>query len=179
MARGVSFFMDAQDEIEFVRHALASPSVVLLPQSFRSNSLPEYRSLEDADAGKKQFSLLIWNKELASNLRVINAGDSGIRYASPDDELLISFQRSCIVDGYLTSGGISAEMYALNGSKTGFVFKGKQFESWYNKLARRIRNHYARDAKFGICIGLSAKAALERGEFQLARHMTSAGPILW
>jgi hypothetical protein len=53
----------------------------------------------------------------------------------------------------------------------------REFEQWYNKLARWIRRHYTRDPKYGDNIGPRAREAYENGTLALAEHLTPKGPV--
>ena len=162
--------------MEFVRFVLESPGVVLLPQASNQNFLPEFRTLAEADANKKQFHLFFWNKLLNRNL-VPRQVAPEVFAPSYGDDLLVGFHRSSEWQKILLRGSISAEMHVLNRTAMKFVFKGAKFEKWYNKLARWIRSHYARDPKYGICIGPNAFRRLKRDEIDLAQFRTSGGVV--
>jgi hypothetical protein len=73
------------------------------------------------------------------------------------------------------AGELSAEMYALDRDSEQLVYKGKDFEQWYNSLSHWIRRHYGRDPKHGMYIGPCAQRMYERGEIQLAQALMEGG----
>lgn len=169
--------MDEKDELEFAEIVLSSPNVVFLPQVSNTNPLPEFRSLADANVLEHRLSLQIWNKMLTESLTIEQYAPNIFSTGCIGNDLLIGLSRSFSRGTILVAGEISAEMYSLDKISQQFVYKGKDFEKWYNKLARWIRNNYERDPKYGFCIGPSAKQALDRGKITLAQHMTLEGPI--
>jgi hypothetical protein len=65
---------------------------------------------------------------------------------------VIEFSRSVVrSDGYIAHGRIWAEMYRLEGDA--LVYKGKDFEAWYDHIARWLRRNFKRikgeDGYFG------------------------------
>lgn len=177
MGKSVSFFMDRDDEREFSTFVQSDESVVFIPQASDTFTLPEFRSPHEADRLTHKNALLIWNKRICEKLVVKQFAPNVFAADVGNNTPLIGFRRSSLHGTIRVAGELSAEMYALDSASSQLVHKGREFEQWYNRLSRWIRRHYARDPKYGICMGSGVRRAFELGQIQLAQHMTPNGPI--
>ena len=175
MAKGVRFFMDTQDEREFAESAIGDGTVVFIPQTSDRVPLPEFRRPEEANHLKHPTALELWNKAIIPRLSIRQYAPKIFGVDAGNNDPIIGFRRSFRYENILVAGELSGEMYALDKDRKQLVYKGKDFEQWYNSLARWIRRHYERDTKYGIYIGPSAQKMHERGEIQLAQAIMADG----
>ena len=168
--------MDAEDEREFAEFVLQDKNVVFIPQVSDTTPLLEFRYPAEANHLKHGTALRIWNKAICERLTLKQYAPNVFAADIGNNDPLIGFERSFFRVPILVAGQLSAEMYSLDAVRKQLVYKGKEFEQWYNKLARWIRRHYERE-KLGMYIGPSAHQAYERGEIRLADHMMTHGPI--
>jgi hypothetical protein len=177
MAKSVNFFMDSQDEHAFADFVVSDEKVVFIPQVSHDISPPEFRQLEQANTLKNPMALQIWNKSILPRLTLDQYAPGIFSANVSNNDPIIAFRRSFSQGNVLVAGELSAEMYSLHPSTKQLIFKGKDFEQWYNALARWVRRYYKREDKYGIYIGPSAIQAAKRGAIVLAQHLTAHGPI--
>ena len=176
MGKQIAFFMDKNDESEFSKFVLTTGNVVFAPATADTPTLPEFLCSEEANNQKNSFGLVIWNKAITDHLCLRQYGP-GIFAVDSANQSVIEFSRSFLHDKTLIAGRLWAEMNSFDKVNKQLVYKGSNFEKWYDSLARWIRRRYKRDPKYGISIGPSAHKAFEGCEIKIAQHLTVNGPI--
>jgi hypothetical protein len=168
MGKQVNFFMMGEDEQQFAEFILQDRRVVFVPEVAQSKPIPQFRSLEEADRTNYPQALLIWNRGIGRALTVKQYGAGNVRVDKANDAV-IEFHRSILHNGkVLVAGRIWAEMVKFDEDRIQTTYKGKDFERWFDSIARWLRTEYEREAKYGIYIGHQAKRLAETGQIQLA-----------
>jgi hypothetical protein len=160
MGRQVRFYMMTEDELAFLQFVCQDQDVVLLASS---SSTPRPEILENPPTSTQQRSelntIVIWNRDFPirdNDIRELRSAEyreeigayvetdeviySVNRSNAPVIEFSPSFVRSS--DRQLVKGRIWAEMYRLEGNA--LIHKGKDFESWYDRVARWLRRNFKR-----------------------------------
>jgi hypothetical protein len=156
------------DEYEFLQFACNSLSIVALTPTSHQPDLPIIQNpLVNLHSNTRLREVLLWNTTIPlqeedyrkSFLHEYDAAKGAYEetrnaqysieiFSAPVIQLNRSFIRS---DGLLAKGRIWAEMYRLVEDK--YVHKGKEFEQWYNSIARWLRRNLKRvdeiDGYFG------------------------------
>jgi len=148
MGKQVNFYMIEQDEAEFLDFALDHPDTVILgspslnPEPLVLDGLPQDRS-----AVYWRDEVLLWKPgyPLFIQPTVMKAGPHAGQKLFFVDELrssVVQFVRSILLpeENLLTRGRIWADMRRLEGDH--FVYKGQEFERWYDTMAAWIRKRY-------------------------------------
>jgi len=177
MGKQITFFMNSDDEREFVEFVGQNPSTVFIQTHGDRQHFTEFRYPEEMNLSNYLSSFWwIWNKEICGKLTVRQFKPDAFALDTEETSGLVQFHRSFPRGKVLLAGRLWAEMYALDRANQQLVYRGKEFEKWYDKLARWIRNRYTRDPKYGDYIGSGARAAYERGDVDIAEHWTPNGP---
>jgi hypothetical protein len=168
MGKQVRFYMLPEDERMFLEFVYQNRTVVLLDER---SSEPKLHILGKPPVAPQQRSdpgtILLWDttfpinesdiqkihlREYREEVGIYMETGQVVYYidksALPVIELNSSFIRP---DGSLAKGRIWAEMHQFR--ENIFVYKGKDFESWYNQLAKWLRRNFKRiegiDGYFG------------------------------
>jgi hypothetical protein len=159
MGKQVRFYMLAADEQAFLQFVCQNQAVRLLSED---SPEPRVQILEDPFTLFQRRSqleiILLWNtayplrdsdikksrlKAYSQELRgYVETGEVAYYVDSlhaPVIEFSPSFLRT---DGLLVKGRIWAEMRVWEGEV--LMYKGKEFEAWYDQLARWLRRHFSR-----------------------------------
>jgi len=148
MGKQVNFYMLEEDEQEFVEFVLSDGKTVILGAGSLQETPPILDRLPVED------SPLIWRNDvyfwrrgypLFTDYGVMKAGPlqgQGVYFVDSSQSSVIEFSRSLLLTdkNMLTRGRIWAEMRRLEGDR--FVYKGEEFEEWYDTIAAWIRKRY-------------------------------------
>jgi|MudIll2142460700_1097286.scaffolds.fasta_scaffold117727_1 hypothetical protein len=159
MGKQVRFYMLAADEQAFLQFVCQNQAVRLL--SARSSG-PKMQILEDPftlfqrrvqldiillwntafplrDSDIKEARLKAYSQELGDHVETGEVAYYVDRLHAPVIEFSPSFLRT---DSSLVKGRIWAEMHVWEGEV--LTYKGKEFEAWYDQLARWLRRKFCR-----------------------------------
>lgn len=158
MGKQVRFYMMPEDELAFLRFVCQDQNVVLLADS---SPTPELEIIKDLLSSPRQRSkletVLIWNKAFPlrdNDVREIHLteykGEIGafietgkvIYSVNTPSAYVVEFSPSFVRGSELVKGRIWANMYRLEGDA--LVYKGKDFESWYDRIAQWLRRNFKR-----------------------------------
>jgi len=148
MGKQVNFYMLEEDEQEFVEFVLSDGKTVILGAGSLQETPPILDRLPVED------SPLIWRNDvyfwrhgypLFTDYGVMKAGPlqgQGVYFVDSSQSSVIEFSRSLLLTdkNMLTRGRIWAEMRRLEGDR--FVYKGEEFEEWYDSIAQWLRKRY-------------------------------------
>lgn len=180
MGKQISFFMTAEDEREFAQFVREDPDTVFIARQARTSDVLEFSYPEEADRSERirySDTLLIWNKRICAKVTMRQYSPESFAVGDEMNKELIEFSRCFLHGRTIVAGRLYADMYSLDEAGKQLIRKGKEFERWYNKLARWIRRHYTRDPKYGNNIGPRAREAFESETLELAAFLTPKGPI--
>jgi hypothetical protein len=176
MGKQVTFFMLREDEQEFANFVLQDRRVVFLPSQFATKQIHVYRNLTEASQPQYPGTLLIWNRGIGGELVMHEYGPGNVRI-DKSNEPVIEFCRSFQHGTHLIAGRIWAEMQVFDPSQTQVIHKGKDFERWYDSVARWIRRHYEHETKYGMYIGPQANKQYKSGKLDIAQLLTKPRPV--
>lgn len=179
MGKQVNFYMLPEDEQLFLSKVQCNPNVVFLKSA--STDQPEIEvvdNLASVTGENGGFMFYIWNRLFEFHSEYIAPHkvkiydenipgyiDTGrISYSiSTIDAPIIEYSRSFIREGVLREGRIWAEMHPLvNGE---FVYKGAEFEKWYDDLAGWLRRNLKRLKERSSYIGAEALKWYQAGGY--------------
>ena len=170
MGRQVNFYMNAEDEGEFLDFVMKTGDVVLLPRiaasvPFEAVRMPP-RPTPEYPPGWPYF---LFNRSLSSNL--VTKLDKTTYYLDPLSSSVTEYSPSIIHGSILYPGRIWAQFTYLNEAKSN-IRKEPRFEQWYEAIAKWIKARYKQvtytakmtgeEVKLGIA-GPSALEFLEKG----------------
>ena len=177
MGKQVRFYMLPQDEYCFLQFICSKPNVVAMRPVYDE---PEVGILSDCYSVKSHPServILYWNTsfemkpEFVKHLRrkkyseeIADFLETGEEYYKVDtfNAPVIEHSRSFIrSDGRLSKGRIWAEMRQIENEK--FVYKGKEFEEWYDQVAYWIRRNFTSVKDLDAYVGTEALYWLNKG----------------
>ncbi len=150
MGKQVNFYMLEEDEQEFVEFVLGDGKTVLLGTAGFQEMPPvldrlpvEYSPLDPKD----WLTVFFWRPgyPLFTRYIVMKAGPlqgRGAYFVDAHRSSVIEFSRSLLrpEENVLTQGRIWAEMRYWEGEQ--LVYKGEEFEKWYDRIARWLRRRY-------------------------------------
>lgn len=150
MGKQVNFYMLEEDEKEFVEFVLSDRETIILGFGSLQERLPILDCLPVED------SFPVWRAQvyfwrhgypLFTRYGVMRAGPlqgQGVYLVDSSQSSVIEFSRSLLLpdENMLARGRIWAEMRRLEGDR--FVYKGEEFEEWYDSIASWIRKRYRR-----------------------------------
>lgn len=147
MGKQVNFYMLPKDEAEFMEALRARTEFIIIgsPSMTQTPTILDELPVED--------SPVVWRDTvylgrpgcaLFTRRVTMQAGPlqgKALYFIDGSDSSVVEFGR-CVLrdDGVLTRGRIWAEMRRLEGKH--FVYKGREFEEWYDSMAAWIRRHY-------------------------------------
>jgi hypothetical protein len=148
MGKQVNFYMLAEDEQEFIRFLTEEMGAVLLSPLSRAQSPTIIDTISlAADGAEYPGDLYLWREGFPVYVRpgVMKAGPlvgEEVFFVKEADSYVVEFVRSYLIPGrnLLTRGRIWAEMRQLEGDR--LVYKGEEFEKWYDSMAAWIRKRY-------------------------------------
>ena len=156
MGRQIRFYALPRDEQALLEFVHRDPDVVILGVPFLEREpriIDTLPSIESVELGWTE--VLLWNTRFPFAGDYVQIRNTNLWQPNKSDAPVIEFSRSCIRDEErLLRGRLWAEMYRLENEK--MVHKGKEFEKWYDRLARWIRRHYARLKDIDAYIGPDA-----------------------
>jgi hypothetical protein len=179
MGKQIRFFMTAEDECEFAQFVREDADSVFIARQTRTSDILEFFLPEQAERSepiRHKTALCIWNKRICGKVTMVQHSPESFAVRGINEEL-IEFSRCFLHGRTMVAGRLYADMYSLDEAGMQLIRKGKEYEKWYEKLARWIRRHYTRDPKYGNNIGPRAREAYERGSIELAEYLTPRGPI--
>lgn len=168
MGRQVRFYMLPEDERMFLQFVCREPTVVLLECI---SSKPELQvianPLDSLQPTTKMKKILLWNTIFPieqNDIQILRMRkydeEQGVYVETGEVRYSIDVLNAHVIeyipsfirdDGQLVQGRIWAEMYRLENDK--LVYKGTNFESWYDQVARWLRRNFKRakdiDGYFG------------------------------
>lgn len=147
MGKQVNFYMLEEDEAAFMEAARARAEIIIVGSASTS------KAPTILDQLPTEHSPVVWRNKvylgrpgwaLFTQRLVMQAGPlqgQGLYFIDESGSPVIEFSR-CILrpDGVLTRGRVWAEMRRLDGNH--FVYKGREFEAWYDSIAAWLRRHY-------------------------------------
>ncbi len=148
MGKQVNFYTLEEDEQEFVEFVLSDRKTVILG----AGSFQEMPPI--LDRLPVEHSPLIWRNKvffwrpdypLFTDYGVMKAGPlqgQGVYFVDGSKSSVIEFDRNLLFpdENMLTRGRIWADMRRLEGNE--FVYKGEEFEAWYDSIAKWLRKRY-------------------------------------
>jgi len=148
MGKQVNFYMLEKDEQEFVEFVLSDGRTVILGDASLEEMPPILNRLPVEDLPPiYRITVLFWRPgyPLFTRYGVMKAGPlqgQGVYFVDHLRSSVIEFSRSLLLPdkNLLTRGRIWAEMRRLEGDR--FVYKGEEFEEWYDTIAAWIRKRY-------------------------------------
>jgi hypothetical protein len=166
MGKQVNFFMLPSDEERFIAH-IYNLSGVIVPHVQHTEELKEVAvPLPASDIGrasemdivqKDAFDLVTFDRIEKQDIWLIN------EFKSP----VIQFRRSKVIDGKLLRGRIWAEMYDDGAfwpvPVNRIQYKGKEFERFYDSIARWIRRNFKLDPEWKMYLGDAASEWRDSG----------------
>jgi len=130
-----------EDEEEFVAYVLGQKKDVLMVAVPSETASPKIiKSLPASFSEGTWNSIYFWAKNINGRLKTKYIETQGYFLVDSSASPVIEFLGSFVKDNLLIRGRIWAEIKYLDGDK--LVYKGKEFENWFNALARWIRRHY-------------------------------------
>jgi len=148
MGKQVNFYMLEEDEKKFVEFVLSDGKTVILATDslqetpYILNHLPE----EDSPPIYR-IQVLFWRPGYPLFIKSVVMKEGPLQgkvvyYVDRLQSSVIEFSRSLLRpdENLLTRGRIWAEMRRLEGDR--FVYKGEEFEEWYDTIAAWIRRRY-------------------------------------
>ena len=168
MGKQVNFYMLGADEQDFIRFVLGDSRVVLLGTPSFTDSPRILNELPSEYSPELDYAVYLWRQGDPLFLRhTVMIGGPLIgreAYFVDSDSSVIEFIRSRLFaeDHVITRGRIWADMQRLEHGA--FVYKGEEFEKWYDGLAAWIRKHYRKiGARPYTYIGPEAFTLYEQG----------------
>ncbi len=161
MGRQINFYMLPEDEEEFVDYVLGQKKDVLMVAVPSETVSPKI--IENLPAPFSEVTwnpIYFWAKNINGRLKTEYIETQGYFLVDSSTSPVIEFTRSFVQDNLLIRGRIWAEIKYLDGDK--LVYKGKEFENWFNALTRWIRRHYQKISDWEY-VGLSAAEWHRRG----------------
>ena len=140
MGRQINFYMLPEDEEEFISYALQRKGVVMIADPFESKSPNIISRLPEPFSKPFWHSVYFWNKNINGKLETKYIEKQGYFLIDSLMSSVIEFSRSFTRDNILVRGRIWAQLKYWKGHE--IVSKGKDFENWFNAIARWIRKHY-------------------------------------
>jgi len=148
MGEQVNFYMLEEDEQEFVEFVLSDGKTVILGDASLQEIPPILDCLPVEDSPPLwRNTVLFWRRgyPLFTRYGVMKAGPlqgQGVYLVDLFRSSVIEFTRSLLLpdENILTRGRIWAEMCRPEGDR--FVYKGEEFEKWYDTIAAWIRKRY-------------------------------------
>lgn len=139
MRSSIEFFMDKEDEKEFISFVLSFPNTCLIPHFSKSKEFPQITNIDDLR--KEEWIYFIWNKEILSKLDLEPTLSRPGEFTFATVHSLIQFIRSRPQDSALESGRIALATTDLLGK---FYNKptSKNIEGFYNNLRNWIKKRY-------------------------------------
>lgn len=146
MGKQVNFYMLGEDEERFASYLLDQAGAVLIGAGSLDGGVPFLKQLPTQDAPP------VWRDDLflarpgypvLMRRGIMRAGPlqgQEVFLVDGSNSSVIEFTRSRLVGERLTRGRIWAEMTRLQGDR--LVYKGEEFEKWYDRIAGWIRRHY-------------------------------------
>lgn len=148
MGKQVNYYMGEEDETEFARFVFGLADTVILGTPSEEATPPVFHSLPPDDAPIIYLDqVFLWRAgyPLFTDYMVMRGGPlkgQGVYFIEESRSSVIEFSRSVLLpeENLLTRGRIWADMHRLEGDH--FVYKGEEFEKWYDSIAAWIRRRY-------------------------------------
>jgi len=145
MGRQINFYMLPEYEKEFISYVLQRKNVAMITVSFESKSPNIISSLPEPFSEPFWRSIYFWDKNIDGKLETKYIEKHGYFLIDSLMSSVIEFSRSFIRDNFLVRGRIWAQLKYWKGNE--IVSKGKDFENWFNAIARWIRKHYQKTSE--------------------------------
>jgi len=142
MGKQINFYMLPEDEKKFIAYVLQRNNVVMITAPFESKSPNIISSLPEPFSEPFWRSIYFWDKNVNGKLETKYIEKQGYFLIDALMSSVIEFSRSFMRDNFLVRGRIWAQPKYWKGDE--IVFKGKNFENWFNAVTRWIRKHYQR-----------------------------------
>lgn len=138
MGRQINFYMLPEDEKEFISDVLQRKDVVMIAEPFESKFPNIISSLPEPFSKPFWHSIYFWT--INGKLETKYIEKQGYFLIDSLTSPVIEFSRSFMRDNLLVRGRIRAQLQYWKSNE--IVSKGKEFENWFNAIARWIRKHY-------------------------------------
>lgn len=146
MGKQVNFYLLGADEQDFIHFVLGDSRVLFLGTPSFADSPRILNDLPSEYLPELDYDVYLWRQGDPLFLRhtIMTGGPLTGRevYFVDSDSSVIEFSRSRLFaeERFITRGRIWADMQRLENGV--FVYKGEEFEKWYDGLAAWIRKHY-------------------------------------
>ncbi len=156
MGKQVRFYMMPEDELAFLQFVCQDQNVSLLASSSPTPELQVIKNLLSSPQQRSELvTILLWNKafpigdndvqeihltEYKEEIGAFVETGKVIYSINTSSAYVIEFSPSFVRGDELVKGRIWADMYRLE--RDTLVYKGKDFESWYDRIARWLRRNF-------------------------------------
>lgn len=142
MGKQVNFYMDGDDELEFIAAARQRTEVLVFPYRSATETFEPLADLPQIGE-PFAFSLWMWSPTECAPPIVQWIEVQRAYYINEFASEVIQFSRSIKDDGVLVRGRIWAEMVGTDPQDPAGVFrKSASFEKWFDSLVRWIKKNY-------------------------------------
>jgi len=146
MGRQVNFYMTEHDEAEFLDFVRSDRDVCGIPETLPSEDIVCLPQLPEREETPFWFTVSFWDRDHSPPPRVQLIREQGYWVVDQFDSEVIEFSRSIMDQERLVRGRIWAEMAVWQSTDPPtLVRKSESFQKWFDRLARWVRNHGARD----------------------------------
>jgi hypothetical protein len=164
LGKQVNFFMQPQDEQLFLSFVFSDPETVLISRSNSEPSIQVIDRLTYSDQLSKRGAHLFWKRTFRIDpidihmveykqynevvVDLISTGKTGYVIDTAKAPVIEYAPSRNLGNGVINRGRIWAGMrYVQDGL---WVHKGKEFESWYDRIARWLRKNFSRTPESGF-----------------------------
>jgi hypothetical protein len=166
MGRQLEFFMNSEDEKEFLEFVKRSGDVEILPHHIYSLESAGVTRLPEPVAENFNYALYLFNRSASSRLitRYVDSLDCYI----VDDSVssVIEFTRTIREGSTIRPGRIYAQFKYVDADGN-WASKEPEFQKWYETLARWIRKNYSREIDPTYYFGRGALKMVKHGEVEV------------
>ena len=162
MGRQVNFYMNQEDENEFLEFVKGTGKVDILPYKSQTSTFEPLEKLPDPFSEKFSGGLWLFNRGVSSNLLVEFVPTQGYYSINPLQSSVIEFTRSGVKEKYLRRGRLWAEFTYLDKERMILLPKEPEFGKWYDAIAKWVRGKYDRLERL-IYAGPGAQKLLKEG----------------
>lgn len=146
MGRQINFYMLPEDEEEFVAYVLSQKKDILMVVGHSETASPKIIENLPATFSEGNWNpIYFWDRNVNGELKAEYIKTQGYFLVDSSASPVVEFIRCFVQDNLLLRGRIWAEIKYWNGDKS--IYKGKEFENWFNALARWIRRNYQKISK--------------------------------
>jgi hypothetical protein len=168
MGKQITFYMDRDDETEFVKFLRTTGDIAITPQTSREHLKEEFRNFTEAEGRPLGEKCLLWNRSVSPPPIVEYIQQQGYYSADTLQSEVVDVWRCKPTPQGLSMGRLWMEPKVL-GSDGRIQSKNTEFAAWFAALSQWIKKKSVRVVD-GAHV-LPGADALARGGVELAGHV--------